>query len=336
MSHSMRDRLIFLGAESLADVLLSLAQHNSDVMYGIRRLLATSEELAASFRRTLALLIDPEKLYSRNMPPDPDGFLWRLYEDLKSEALDPHTGFALVTELFHSSTEIIDLYDDIDHNIESFFSTEFTQLFHHFAQHIDDKAKVVDTILTLIADDDYLLCSSLIDSCSLSLDETSMRILANVFLDKSEGEVLFSTREIILSLARQLNDIELYEQNAIVGYERRSQLDLASMHFHRGEYQKALDRLHTLERRHDTECKDLLVKVHRALGDKDQVLALLKEHFLLYKKMVHLEAYKAEAGTEAASLLLEESIISIEEESTYNPYNLQILMEMQKFSAAEQ
>jgi hypothetical protein len=96
VNEDRRERLIGLGADALADVLLGLVEHHDDALNAVERVLATPEENVRRFKAQLGSLRRMHRLIRYGESGTFARDLLAILDDLKAGVNDPAVGMQLV------------------------------------------------------------------------------------------------------------------------------------------------------------------------------------------------------------------------------------------------
>lgn len=308
-----RTVLVDLGAEVLADTLLSLALWNREVDDTIERLVSTPAEAVARFQHRLANLgcmdefIDWRRL---------GAFVHEiefLLAELKAGVTNSRTGFELVVSFFQSDKDIFENCDD-DGAVGAVFQNGAVELLGYFGAGCDDKDWMCDQLMRLFEQDSFGVRSDVFDSAAQYLPEGKIRLLIARLQNKLKHEPKdFEKRRwssAIESLARQLKDPEIFEQSRRWGRQTLSSediCDIARMWFEAGDAQTALELIQDIDaarfRSHDYH--KLLLAIHEKLGNAGEQSTLAWRMFREHRCQESLSALIQIIGEEQRKLVIE-------------------------------
>lgn len=197
--------------------------------------------------------------------------------DLKDGLSDPRKGVELVTNFFCSDEAFFNMCDDSNGDLGDVFTMDACDLFVQYASACNDKQWLADRVLQLQRDNDYGVRDCLIDAAAQYLPESAIRGLVEQLWTLARGEEVDhrqrSWLHLILSLARQLHDPDLYERAARAAWPKlgtAAYIDIANVCFESGNAQTALAWLKKIpldERFEADKRDDLLLTVYQQLGD---------------------------------------------------------------------
>lgn len=285
-----RAALVRLGADVLADTLIKLTPWNKEVDETVERLVCVPERNVARFKDRLANLSCMDAFIDwRGL----SGFAHEiefLLADLKASITVGRTGFELVIFFFDSEKDILENCDD-DGVVGDVFQNDAVDLLGYFGANCDDKEWLCDALMRLYAQDSYGVRSAIFDNAAQYLPVENVRELIDRLQKERQNEPKDYEKQrwssAIESLARQLNDPELFEQARRARQQTLSPkdvCDIARMRFDTGDAQAALcilqEVITTSTGSH--EYNQLLLAIHRKLKNKNEesVLAwrMFKEH----------------------------------------------------------
>jgi len=161
---NLRERLIQLGSERLADALLELAVRSDGADDMVKRMTASPMENAKRFKAKLAGLKRTRRFIDWR---GASGFARELEDmlaDLEAGVDDPETGVETVAAFFEADQHVFEQCDDSSGSIGDVFRCAACDLFVRYASRCVDKARLVDRLLELHGHDDYGVRDVLIDS----------------------------------------------------------------------------------------------------------------------------------------------------------------------------
>lgn len=342
VENNRRRQLIALGAEKLADHLLALAAHNDEALSLIISITANPDEIVASFKHKLSQLRAQDYWIEWDETTAFARRLETMCGQLAASAVDASTGFALTVEFFESDEDIMERCDDSDGEVGDVFTGCLTDLFHAFAKDVEDRDLVMENLITLSENNQYGVRDMLVEGAHKSLSHEEMRALVarlkSMIEAAKEGDRDRGKRRMIQSLARQLGDLELYEESILTLYGHLSEeslLTLASLHIARQEYDAALKRLESIGEGYHLKRNKLEREIHQSLGNRERLIALHKEAFDHSKRKEDFEALIAVAGEERREQFLANEVAAIEANQIFQLTDLRFLVDARLFEHAE-
>lgn len=340
--NNRRRQLIALGAEKLADHLLALSEHNDEALSLVIAISANPDEVVASFRRKITQLRSQDYWIEWNETSAFARRLETLCSQIGASTVDASTGFALAVEFIECDEDIMERCDDSDGEVGDVFTGCLTDLFHTFAKDVEERDLVMESLITLMEHDQYGVRDMLVEGAhkSLSLEEMRALIvrLKSMIEAAKEGDRVYGKRRMIQSLARQMGDLELYEESILTLYGHLSEeslLTLASLHIARQEYDAALKRLEGIGEGYHVKRNKLEREIHQSLGNKERLITLHKEAFDHSKRKEDFEALIAVAGEELREQFLASEISRIEANQIFQLTDLRFLVDARLFEHAE-
>ncbi|MGM0365025.1 MAG: DUF6880 family protein [Actinomycetota bacterium] len=238
MEDKRRQKLTDLGAETLADALLELAEWSDTADNLVERMISGPEENIQRFKKKLSGIKRSRHFYEWNESEDFAQKLGELLEDLRAGVKDPSTGLELISLFYKADEEIFNQCDDSSGNIGDIFCYDAKELFTRYAAECEDKEKVAGIILELNRNDDYGIRDTLIDCASECLPEKMIRSMIDKIQELADsGEGSRWRRHylgLVGSLARQIKDAELFKQIQVASSEKLSAAalyDIACVYF---------------------------------------------------------------------------------------------------------
>lgn len=175
MKKDRKEKLMNLGAECLADVLLVLAERIDAVEERVTSMLAGPKENIQRFKKKLSSLKRSRRFVrwgeSAGFARDLEGLL----EDMKDSVSDPLTGAALVVLFYETDEGVIGNCDDSSGNVGDVYRFDAKDLFVDYASRCEDKGKIAKMVLTLNLNDNYGVRDALMECAESYLPETEIR-----------------------------------------------------------------------------------------------------------------------------------------------------------------
>jgi hypothetical protein len=168
MKNDCRQKLIDLGAETLADALLDLAVHYDEADDLIERLIATPKENIQRFKKKLAVLKRSRRFIDWRGSSSFARELEMLLQDLKAGVNDPLTGVELVAAFYETDEGVLGNCDDSSGHVGDVFRFNAKELFVEYASRCAEKEKIAEIILKLNRKDDYGIRDTLVDCRPIS------------------------------------------------------------------------------------------------------------------------------------------------------------------------
>ena len=143
MSDSRKQKLIDLGAETLAQALLDIAVSSDAADDLIERLIATPDENVQRFKKKLAGLKRSRRFIDWRSSSGFARDLEMLLQDVKAGVTDPLTGVKLVAAFYETDESVFDRCDDSSGRVGDVFRFDAKELFMEYASCCPDKDKSI-------------------------------------------------------------------------------------------------------------------------------------------------------------------------------------------------
>jgi hypothetical protein len=346
MKNNQKQKLIDLGAKTLADTLLELAEKYDGVNSHIKLLTATPKENIQRFKRKLSALKRSKKFIDWRSTAKFCQDLKGLLHNLELGVDDPLTGIKLIAAFYESSNLILERCDDSHGNIDDVFRFDAKALFVKYASLCSEKEKIADIILSIIEKDEFGIRSILLDCCSEFLPEQIIRKMISTLQEqidtKSEEYENYTLLISIQSLARQVKDAELLKSLYLTLWGELSAsdvIDIAQVYVKRGDAKTALSILNEIPENQNTyahEQEKLLLEIYKQLGDTDNLTTILQQKFSSYRSLDNLNELLDLAGHNKKEQIINDEIIKIEKSSLLNESNIKFMLAINKIEQAEQ
>jgi hypothetical protein len=287
----MRKRLIQVGAERMAGVLLNLAERIDEASDVVERLLATPEENVKRFKRRLAGLKRGRKFVDWREVPNFVRKLEGILADLREGVATPETGVELVAAFYECDRSVFERCDDSSGMIGDIFRYDARVLFVRYAAACVEKDWLNGRLLELYENDGYGVRHSLLEVASKFLPERTVYKLISQMWERAEAETAGSFaadhwRIGVRTLARQMKDAEIYEKAWLASSPDPSAgvcLDIAEVYVEAGDPKVAL---HWMERVPESnkfqavKQDSLLLTIYEQLGDREGMTEVAWRIFL--------------------------------------------------------
>jgi hypothetical protein len=172
----LRQQLIDLGAETLADSLIKLAEKNDEVDNLVERLVAKPSENIKRFKNKLVGLKKAQRFIDWRGVSQFARELEGLLEDLHSGVKDPRVGAEMVASFYECDESVFNRCDDSTGIIGDIFRITARDYFIQYAAACTDKEWIADKLINLYSKDHYGVRSALIESANKFLNNKQTRI----------------------------------------------------------------------------------------------------------------------------------------------------------------
>jgi len=306
-----RPALVKLGAETLADALINLSRSNKEVDETLERLISTPDKNAERFKNRLANLSCFDEFVDWRALSAFVHELEFLLAELKAGVTNGPIGFELVVSFFDSEREILENCDDSG-SVGAVFQNDAVELLGHFGASCDDKNWLCDQLMRLFEHDSYGVRSTIFDNAAQYLPEENVRLLITRLEQARQNKSQDYERQrwstAIESLARQLKDVELFEQARRGKSQALSPDDIyeiARMRFDGGDAQTALSLVQEIDITRSHKYGELMLAIHEKLGNKDEQTAVAWRMFRQYRTLESLNALLEIIGEEQRNTVIQ-------------------------------
>ncbi|MFQ5356506.1 MAG: tetratricopeptide repeat protein, partial [Mariprofundaceae bacterium] len=346
MTDSRKQKLIELGAEALAEALVSLTIHFDEADELIEQLIATPRENVQRFKKKLSGLKRRKRFVSWRESASFSRELEMLLQDLKSGVDDPLTGVELVAAFYEADTTIFEMCDDSSGNIGDVFRYDAKELFVDYASRCPDKEKIADIILKVNQKDNYGIRDTLIRCTGECLPEEVIRTMIATlqkWADKEKDE--YGKRHhlmLIESLARQIKDAKLFEKTRIASWGKLSTaalIDIARVYLESGDVVTAHSWLRKIpegENYQAYERDQLLEEIYHKQGDSEKLTELLCQKFRSYHSTDTLQALLDVIGHDKRDEVVADEIEHILKTERLREHDAEFLIAVGRIDEAEE
>ena len=345
MDSDRKQKIIDLGAETLADALLELALYSDVADDLIERLIATPKENVQRFKNKLADLKRSRRFIDWRESAGFARELEMLLQDVKAGVTDPLTGVELVASFYETDESVFERCDDSSGDIGGVFRYDAKELFVEYASRCTDKEKTADTILKLNRKDDYGVRDSLIDCAADCLPDPVIRAMITTLQGLADKEKNDHRKRhyliLIESLARQIKDAKLFEKTRIASWGELSAaalVDIARVYLESGDIETAhswLKKIPEDENFQKYERDKLLLEIYKKQGDSEKLTELLFQKLRSYHSTDTLQALLDVIGHDKRDDIVADEVVQILESSTLRESDAEFLIAIGKMDEAE-
>jgi hypothetical protein len=344
MAESLKQKLIDLGAEALANALLNLAVHSDEADELIEQLIATPKENVQRFKKKLSGLKQSRRFIDWRGAAGFARELELLLQDLKSGVDDPFMGVELVAAFYEADNSIFEMCDDSSGYIGDVFRYDAKELFVDYATRCEEKGKIADIILRINQNDNYGIRDTLIDCAGECLPEEVIRTMITTLQKWADKDEYGKRHHLMLieSLARQIKDAKLFEKTRIASWGKLSTaalIDIARVYLESGDVETAhswLKKIPEGETFQAAERDKLLEKIYHKQGDSEKLTELLYQNFRSYHSNVTLQALLDVIGHNKRDIVLNDEVEQILKFDSLRESDAEFLVAVGKIDEAEE
>lgn len=345
MVDSRKQKLIDLGAEALAEVLLDLAVYSDEADDLIEQLVATPKENIQRFKKKLSGLKQSRRFIDWRGAAGFSRELEMLLQNLRTGVDDPLTGIELITAFYEADNTIFEMCDDSSGDIGDVFRYDAKELFVDYAKRCADKEKIADIILKVNKKDNYGIRDTLVDCAGECLPEPVIRTMIATlqkwaYKEKEEYSKRYHLM-LIESLARQIKDTELFEKTRIASGEKLSTaglVDIAQVYLESGDVGTAHSWLNKIPDGETFQAYDrdkLLLEIYQKQGDSEKLTKLLFQKFRSYHSVDTLQALLDVIGHDKRDEVITDEVGLILEGSSFLESDAEFLIAIGKIDETE-
>ena len=346
MEDARKEKLMALGAEVLAQVLLELSDRSEMASDWVEQLVCSSWENLESFQEKIADWEEEKDLSDEEQSPDSSLKLWGMLQVLKSRDFDPQTGMEVIAQLFETDKFLFAFDDEDSMDLERVFQRDAAAQFVKHASRCADKKKVVEMILDLNRKDPYGIRSCLVDHAWECLPEPAIRSMISELQVRANAEKEEPGKhrhlDLIASLARQIKDSKLFEKTLLMtGREasRETVLSIAEVYLESDEVDAAYSWLQKVPEDssvHEISRDRLLIKVFRRQGNVEKLSELLRKAFRAYPCVKTLQEFLDVIGEEKRAEVISQEVARIQENPKLEEFLVRFLLSVGETNAAEE
>jgi hypothetical protein len=334
---NLKDKLISLGAETLAQVLLELGDQYDPVHKRLERLIETPDEKLRRVKAKIAGLKRGRRFIDWRESSEFAGDLSDLLSDIRACVSDPKTGLKLLEAFYLTDDAVISRCDDSDGLVGDVYKSDAKELFEEYGKLCTDKALVSDLIFRLSLSNEYGVRDTLIESTGAILDKEQIRLLIDRYMEYSDRALKDSDKRealrAVISLAEQIGDAALFEQTWLIMAEKpwpKLWVDIARQYLHAGDADTAYDRLRRVPD-DDALAGDgknkLLLEIYRHQGLEEKRTELLDRMFRSNHSVTILNSILESVGEDHRGELIEAAVGDIKRRVGLSYTDLRFLLD---------
>lgn len=334
--NEIRNRLIALGPEKLADMLLTTALYDIPTMRRIERYTTPENDFAETFKESITEIIKQDVYYDERET----GQLIQMLEDLlhllDKADIDPETGVALLTMFFEADEEICEKCDDSCGYLDMVYH-QAADLFAKYGTSYNNKSALIEKLIDIYNKDEYSIRIELIKAAHKFLPEDSLRSFADKLGRRAEQSNSSDAEHWLLAkqeIAKQLNDPVLFEQAVLVMHpnsEVTYSEDIAKAYLAARQPDIALKWLDAdndnPQGQQYRNRNELMLAAYRQLKDKGKAAECAWRIFKSFRSKAHLETLLDIIGEEHRASILDGEIQDILKSDGFIYHGLDFLNE---------
>lgn len=343
MENGRKQKLVDLGADTLAEMLLKLSKRSKPADELVESLMTSPKDKEKRVKAKLAGLNRIRRIrpYRESLAFARE--LEALLEDLRAGVSDPLEGVRLVCAFYDSDAVIFEHCDDSNGYVGDVFCYTAGELFKEYAIKCEDKQAVADLVLKVNEKSGYGVRETLVKCSGECLPEPVVRFMIQTLQHRTCSSEYEERHNLCLieSLARQIKDAPLFaevRQKAWGKLNSAGIVDVAAVYFDSGDSGSSLEWLNKIapdETFYTYERDRLLAQIYHQTNDTEKLTELLRRNLRKYHTTGTLDELISVMGEECRAEILREEIAFILGEEKLNGTNLEFLIETRFISEAE-
>jgi hypothetical protein len=345
MSRSLKDKLIQLGPEILADMLIDISSDNELASHKVMRTVSAKSDNVKNFKSKLKYFVGSNRFVPWKYSSQFASEVSDLLRDIEQGAQSPQEGIELLFEFFKTDEHVFNMADDSSGHIGDVFRNDATELFAKYARQVDNKEDLLEELLNLVEDDGYGVRDALLDCAENYLNPDELKILYYKLVERSKK----STKERdswswkLSEIAKQMKDAPLYEEliRKRVGDRINSKfiVDISEVYFSAGDIESAQRHLDSIAK-DDTyasvDREELQKKIYKVTKQSGPLIEQLTKEFKSHYSEHTLKELLSVVGEEKRESLCKEAIKDILEYKSWDPSSAEFLLYCEAIDEAEQ
>ncbi|MFA7231507.1 MAG: DUF6880 family protein [Victivallaceae bacterium] len=335
-----KDKLVELGADALADILLEVSARHENICDYIDRKLAAPEEKVERFKLKVSALKNSSGFvdyrHSEEFADELSGMLGELAESNAA----PETGLQLVASFIETDSEVFNYCDDSSGMIGGVYSDEASGLFAQYASRCKKKEFVENILYRLLDKDGYGVRDTLLDCANKFLPKNSLRRMFETYRNKpaknADGYSDYNVSSVLTALAKQMKEPELFielKTSATGQISPRNMEEIARLYFDCKDYFNALVWLQKIPES-EYVSSDFKKQVFKKLNMHDELEKLGWESFHARRTMETLDELLGMIGKDKRDEVVADEIEAIIHENNFRESNVTFLFELKQIERA--
>ena len=294
---SLKEKLKGLTAEQLSNALLEIAGEDDVRLSKVSRLVSDDAENERRFKRRLKDLKQDDRYFGWRQASEFASQLSDLVADV-GNLLDPDIGFSLICRFYEADSQVFERCDDSSGSVGDVFRNDAFEVFCKYAQKASNRGLVLNTVISLLAGDDYGARGEIGSQAKNFLSDAELR----TFFDLVNDEAKKDTRDRhswhwqLKSIAEQLKDAPLYEKLVTDGMEGAPHsgqtVGIAKVYLSAGDTGRAQQLIDSIDKKDGfaaSEKRDLQKEIYRATANEKALAKVLTAEFKAYPSLGQLE-----------------------------------------------
>lgn len=344
MPDERKQKLVKLGPEALADMLLDLATKIEQVDDRINREFAPATENVKNIRKKIQALTTRTGFINYMYIDDFASQLEGLLEDLESVVTDPSTGLDLVAEFFETDSFVFN-YSDDEGVIGDVYLGQAKELFFSYASACPDMEKAASLAIQLYINSEYGARDSLMEHIMDSFGKPGVAILQKKLEVLQAGEQdakkKRSYTSLLGSVTKQIKEAQLFE-DALAGKDvnlaTTAILKVSQTLLERNEIEVAhrwIKKIPQDNISNSYEIEKILKEIYARKGDNESLIALHYNNFKTYRTLDGWKELLEVIGKERGEELLAQEVALICTGPGFDTDNAQFLADVGKIDELE-
>ena len=353
------ERLMALGTERLARLLMELADQDSAIEKRLVVLTATNLETLKTIRAQISGLKRNKRVYDWKSV----GKLWEkielMLQSLGRLEIEPRAGFELVCRFYETDNAVFGHCDDSSGIIGDLYKQNAHDLLIRFGQQCDDKPWLAEKVTALCENNEYGIRDRVLTAASEFLPEAEIRRLINRYCelateaDEKDGSTTESWNHpgrrywtSAFELAASINDGPLHEMAYRSSWGDNSLNSagwnsIAEVYLSAGDPKTALKKLENISadqtfEKHKTE--ELRIAAHQAIGkqaNRNEIANIFRERLFASPSVKTLSRLDEYLDASERKLIVDELVSSHQSEQKLDLSFLEFALSALEIKIAE-
>ncbi len=337
MSDYRKQKLMALGLETLADLVLDMAKTVDKVDDRVNQLIAPSSINVLRVRNKIAAIHSNTQFIGYTQIFSFAVQLEELLEELKACAPDPCIGLELVAQFFETDSSVFENSDD-DGIIGDVYLGPAKDLFVAYASACPDKEKVVSLWLKVYIEGEYGARDSLMEHITDAFDKPVITLLQNKLMALVANEHNENKKQSYVRLLHSVNgqakEAACFEdalQGKQVELPPLKILSLVRTLLERDEVESAqawILKMPQDSSTHSHEIEKTLKEIYAKQGDTESLIALHYKNFKDFRRFSSFQDLLDVAGQDKCEEILAQELALITEDPRFDDYDAQFLSDV--------
>ena len=311
---SLKQKLLGLTTDQLAEALIEIADEDDVRSSKVSRLVSDDAENERRFMRRLDDLKQDDRYFAWRQVSQFASELSDIVEDI-SHLSNPDIGFSLICRFYVADSQVFERCDDSSGSVGDVFRNDAFEVFCKYAAKASGRGLVLQSVISLLAGDDYGARGEIGSQAKLFLSNAELRTLFDLINEQSKKDTRdrHSWRWQLKSIAEQLKDAPLFEKLVIdemKGSPHTGQIiGIAKVYLEAGDANRAQQLIDSTDKNDGfaaSEKLEVQKAIYRFNTNTDELAKVLNSEFKSYPSLGKLDELLEVVGEDCRDPLIDE------------------------------